>query len=123
MNDNPIVRMFEWWNTAITRPDGFTPEAFGNHFSADARLIVNGDLRGQGLDALARHFRNIQAEYDSVAMELPPLDTFACDGRAFVQVVTRAVRDGKVLREESMAVATLDGDRMSLLKVIGRSLD
>lgn len=122
MKDNPIVRMFEWWNAEFTNPEGFAPEGFRLHYSEDARLIVNGNLRGQGLDALSRHYRKLQSEFDSIQMELPVIDEFVCRDRAFVQCITRAERSGELVREESMAVATLTADGMSLLKVIGRRL-
>ena len=120
--ENPIVRMFEWWNVEFSSPDGFAPEAFNLHFSENAALIVNGNLRGRGFDALSRHYRKLQREFDSIQMELPVLDGFACGDRAFVQCITCAVRSGEVIREESMAAATLIAGKMSLLKVMGRRL-
>jgi hypothetical protein len=123
VKENPIVRMFEWWNAEFSDPEGFAPEAFSLHYCEDAELIVNGNVRGQGFDALSRHYRKLQTEFDSIQMELPVLDEFACGDRAFVRCVTRAVRSEEVIREESMAVATLSSGKMSLLNVIGRRLD
>jgi hypothetical protein len=90
---NVIVRMFNWWNQAFLDPEGFTPEAFGQHYTGNAELTVNGQLRGTGLDALARHYRRLQQEFESIQMELPVIDGFCCGNRVFVQCVTRAVRD------------------------------
>jgi len=115
--------MFEWWNVEFANPEGFAPDSFGLHYRDDIRLIVNGNLRGQGFDALSRHYRKLQSEFDSIQMELPVLDEFACGDRAFVQCVTRAVRAGEVAREESMAVATLTAEGISLLTVMGRRLE
>lgn len=120
---NAIIRMFEWWNGAMLVPTLFTPEAFSNYYTDDAKLIVNGNLRGQGLDALARHYRALRVDFSSIQMELPVLDSFEGEGRAFVQCITRAVRDGETSREEAMAAATLAGGKISLLQVIGRKLD
>lgn len=122
MKHNPIIQMFEWWNKEFRNPQGFAPDAFRLHYREDARLIVNGDLRGEGIDALSRHYRRLQSEFESIQMELPVIDEFACHDRAFVQCITRAERAGGVVREESMAVATLTGEGMSLLKVIGHRL-
>jgi hypothetical protein len=122
VKENPIIRMFEWWNAEFRNPQGFAPEAFRLHYREDARLIVNGNLRGEGVDALSRHYRRLQSEFDSIQMELPVIDEFACDDRAFVQCITRAERSGELVREESMAVATLTTEGMSLLKVIGHRL-
>ncbi len=123
MSANPIVAMFEWWNPAFGESDGFPPDAFRPFFTEDARLTVNGNLRGQGLEALSRHYRNLQTQFDSIQMELPVLDEFACGDRAFVQCVTVANRAGEVFREEAMAVAVVSAQRISELRVIGRRLD
>lgn len=122
-SENAIVRMFEWWNSAFADPAGFTPEAFGQHYTDDGELVVNGQLRGTGLEALARHYRGLQAKFDSIRMELPVIDHFATADRAFVQCVTRATEGDETIREEAMAVATLVSGKIALLKVIGRRLD
>lgn len=120
---NAIVRMFEWWNGAMMDPNLLTPEAFSNHYTKDAQLIVNGNLRGQGLDALARHYRALRVDFESIQMVLPVLDSFESAGRAYVQCITHAVRGGETVREEAMAAATVCGGKISLLNVIGRKLD
>jgi len=122
-SENAIVRMFEWWNRAFSDPEGFTPEAFGRHYTDAAELVVNGQVRGKGLDALATHYQMLQNEFGSIQMELPVIDSFCCGDRAFVQCVTRAVREGQVVREEAMAVATVSARKLSRLEVIGRRLD
>lgn len=122
-NVNAIVRMFEWWNSAFADPAGFSPEAFGRHYTDDAELVVNGQLRGKGLDALARHYQSLQAKFDSIQMELPVIDHFAAGDRAFVQCVTRATQGEETVREEAMAVATLSSGKMALLKVTGRRME
>jgi hypothetical protein len=123
MNENPIVRMFEWWNAEFSDPEGFSPQAFGLHYCEDARLMVNGNLRGQGYEALSRHYRKLQSEFDSIQMELPVLDQFSCGDRAFVQCVTRAISSGNETREEAMAVAKLSSGRIAFLNVLGRKLE
>jgi hypothetical protein len=115
--------MFNWWNQAFLDPEGFTPEAFGQHYTGNAELTVNGQLRGTGLDALARHYRRLQQEFESIQMELPVIDGFCCGNRAFVQCVTRAVRAGQTVREEAMAIATVSAGKIARLEVIGRRLD
>lgn len=115
--------MFEWWNSAFADPAGFSPEAFGRHYTDDAELVVNGQLRGKGLDALARHYQSLQAKFDSIQMELPVIDHFAAGDRAFVQCVTRATQGEETVREEAMAVATLSSGKMALLKVTGRRME
>lgn len=106
----------------MSSPEGFAPEAFSLHFAEEVELIVNGNLRGQGFEALSRHYRKLKNEFESLQMVLPVLDEFASDDRAFVQCVTRVVQSGQVIREEAMAVATLTAGKISLLQVIGRRL-
>ena len=118
-SDNPIVSMFEWWNVAFRDPNGFTPTAFARFYTESAELIVNGQLRGRGVAAIAQHYRGLQGVFDNILMELPVIDGFACGNRAFVQCVTRASRASEVVREEAMAAATLSSGRIELLTVVG----
>ena len=121
--ENAIVRMFSWWNDAFIDPKGFTPINFSEHYTDKAVLIVNGRLRGKGLEELACHYCTLQANFTLIQMELPVLDSFSCHDRAFVQCVTKANRGDEWLHEEAMAVATLENGKIALLKVIGRPID
>lgn len=82
MTDDPLTRMFAWWNQAYREPDGFREEALAAFFAPEAEMWINGECRASGLDGLAGRFRTVQAGTDEVVVELPFLDGFAsADGR------------------------------------------
>ena len=68
---NAIVAFFHWWNTAMRSQETLTTDGFAQHFTQDARLIVNGMHRGTGPAELAAHYRKIAGQFDEVAMVLP----------------------------------------------------
>ncbi len=119
---NPIVRMFTWWNQAFFDKDGYTPDAFSAHYTDDAVLIKNGDVRGEGVEELAEHYRKLQGKFDKIEMLLPVIDQFQVGDRAFVHCVTKAVHGDDIFLEEAMAVATMINNRISRLVIIGRSI-
>lgn len=118
---NVLGRMFEWWNDAYTSSSGFTPQAFGAYFTADATLTVNGALRGRGLAALAQHFVGIKASTTHVVIERPAVAEFvSADGRhACSHHFVSATLGGKRGRERVMAVATLHEGKIATLDVVG----
>jgi hypothetical protein len=117
---NIIEDMFSWWNEAMADPDGFTAAAFGQFYSDDARLIVNGQLRSDTLEGMAAHYRRIQALPATIRMALPVDEAFATTDRAFVHCRTLVnPQDGNPTEDESMAYAVLRDGRMTLLRVVG----
>jgi uncharacterized protein (TIGR02246 family) len=120
---NPIVAMFEWWNTAMAEPSMLDAQAFARFFAADATLVVNGNLRATGCEALARHYRAVAAHCNEVAMVLPVEESFFTRERAFVHCRTRVQVAGRMAAEEAMAYAKLvDDGRMSALRVVSLSV-
>ncbi len=116
---NIIEAMFSWWNEAMADPDGFTAAAFGQFYSDDARLIVNGQLRADSLEGLAAHYRRIQSLPATIRMALPVDDAFAIPDRAFVHCRTLVKPDdGEPGEEEAMAFAVVRDGRMTLLRVV-----
>jgi len=72
---DPLVKMFVWWNAAYKQKDGFTAELSRDiHRRRRHAHQRQGSLR-RGRD-LAKHFRDIQARTEMVAIELPFLDEF-----------------------------------------------
>lgn len=117
---DPLVAMFVWWNAAYGQKDGFTAEAFGRYFTADAVMRINGKDRCKGLDDLARHFRDIQARTEMVAIDLPFIDEFtSADGeRIFTHHFVRARENGEDSRERVMGYATIRDGKISLLNFV-----
>lgn len=82
MTDDPLTRMFAWWNQAYREPEGFAEAALATFFAPDAEMWINGERRACGLDGLSERFRTVQAGTEEVMVELPFLDSFAsADGR------------------------------------------
>lgn len=120
--DNPILRFFAWWNGAMADPAALQPEAFGEFFTDDGQLIVNGNVRATGPAALAVHYRAIADRLDLVEMVLPVEAAFATDDHGFVHCRTRAIAAGEESAEEAMAYCVIAGGRMSRLRVVSLSV-
>jgi hypothetical protein len=120
---NPIVAMFEWWNTAMTEPALLDAQGFARFFASEATLVVNGNMRATSCETLARHYQAIAARCDEVAMVLPVEESFVTRERAFVHCLTRVKVAGRTAAEEAMAYAKLTDDgRMSALRVVSLSV-
>ncbi len=70
-SENVLEDMFVWWNGAFKQPGAFTPEAFGQHFTKDAVMRINGRVTARGLDELAVRFQFIQGQREVVEMLVP----------------------------------------------------
>ncbi|WP_157219953.1 nuclear transport factor 2 family protein [Flavisphingomonas formosensis] len=119
---NLIEEMFAWWNEAMRTPELLTAENFARFYTADGRLIVNGNLRATGPAALASHYAAIAARCEEVAMVLPVEEGFATADRAFVHCRTHVVAEGKQAAEEAMAYAVVEDGRIALLRVVSLSV-
>jgi imidazolonepropionase-like amidohydrolase/ketosteroid isomerase-like protein len=118
--DDPLVRMFVWWNDAYRHPDGFTKEAFAKYFTEDAVLRVNGSDRSRGVADLATHFREIQRKTQMVEIELPFLEEYATPdgGWIFTHHFVKARADGQDSRERVMGYAQIRDGRISLINFV-----
>ena len=117
---DPLVAMFVWWNAAYLKKDGFTAESFGRYFTADAVMRINGSDRCKGVEDLAKHFREIQARTEFVAIDLPFIDEFktASGDQIFTHHFVRAREHGKNSRERVMGYATIVGGKISLINFV-----
>lgn len=118
MVENPIVRMFTWWNAAYKSKDGFSPEAFADFYTPAGQLVVNGMLRATGPDELAKHYGAIQDAIENVEMVLPLAEGFHCGNRAFAHVYERVTDAGAKVDREAMCYAVLEGEKIALLRVV-----
>ncbi len=119
MTDNPITRMFDWWNAAFQN-EGFTPEGFAGHFTDDADFIVDGGVRGTGPDGIAAHFARIRANCDDVALVTPVIATLSGKDQGFVQYRCTFKADKKSGSEVCMARADYRDGKIARFEVIGR---
>ncbi|WP_288485919.1 hypothetical protein [uncultured Novosphingobium sp.] len=119
---NPITRMFNWWNGAY-HGDGFTPEAFAEHFTADAPFIVDGGVRGTGPAEICEHFARIAAQTDAVELVTPVIATLADEAQGFVQYRCTFSSGDKHGSEVCLAHAKLQDGKIARFEVIGRVED
>lgn len=120
--ENPITRMFAWWNQAYL-DSAFSPEGFAQFFTEDAPFVVDGGLRGTGPEGINAHFQRIRANTEAVALVTPVQATLANDNLAFVRYAATARTRGKdgIMGEECLAVAHLRGGRIASFEVISRA--
>ena len=122
VEENALVRMFRWWNEAYLA-DAFTPEAFSDHFTDDAVLLVNGEVRARGVDALAAHFQAIQAATQDVRIELPVDESFVSGENIFGHYRCRAVSADITITEEVMASVKTRNGRITFFNALSRTID
>ena len=117
---DPVSRMFVWWNAAFKDPEGFTPEAFSEHFTEDAVMRINGTNRAKGLTDLAARFRKIQASVQSVEIKVPFVEAFSSpDGsKVFTYHLESAVQDGKESHSMVMGYVEVRGGKIALVNFL-----
>ena len=113
-----LETMFEWWNGAFHEEGSFTMEAFAEHFTEDSRMYINGSLRAEGVEDLARHFQRIQAEVDHVEIVLPFEEGFSAGNKTFTSHFVRARDDGEESLERVMGWAEVRGGRLALISFL-----
>lgn len=115
---NVIVRMFEWWNDVMAGSDPLQSEDFLRFFTADARLVVNGNVRSTNIADMVGHYTRIRRHCQEIRMILPVAHSFSTAEFAFVHCHTAGHSLDGPIDEEAMAYATLDGGRMARLQVV-----
>ncbi|MXP29281.1 hypothetical protein GRI58_10660 [Porphyrobacter algicida] len=120
VENDELTKMFRWWNEAYTKPDGFTAEAFGQYFTDDAVMRINGHESARGLEDLASHFREIQKKTDMVKINLPFIASFTSpDGsKIYTYHTLDASADGKPSHEMVMGYAELRGGKIALINFL-----
>lgn len=120
VGDDVLTKMFVWWNGAYGKPDGFTAESFGQYFTDDAVMQINGKVSAKGLDDLASHFREIQKKTQKVRINLPFREAFSSpDGtKIYTYHTIDAQQDGKPSQEMVMGYAELRDGKISLINFL-----
>ena len=117
---DPLSRMFIWWNAAFKDPNGFTPEAFGRYFTADAVMRINGTDRAKGLADMATRFRMIQGSVDAVEIKVPFVEAFSSpDGsKVFTYHLEESSKDGKASHGMVMGYAEIRDGKIALVNFL-----
>lgn len=70
--DMILEDMFVWWNAAyLDEENGFTREAFGQFYTDDAVMRINGRVTVRGIDNMVERFRGIQQRTEAVEIIVP----------------------------------------------------
>lgn len=118
-----LSRFFQWWNATYKVPGGYTAEAFGEWFTPDATLVLEGREVIRGLDGWARHFQRIQAGGGEVEIVVPFKRVFQKGNRIYTYHVIRSRRDGQVSCSLAAGHAELRGRRISTIVLVRSTLD
>ena len=118
-----LSRFFVWWNQTFEQPGGYTAEAFGRWFTADATLYLEGKEVIRGLDGWASHFQKIQAGGGDVEIVVPFKRVFQSGNRIYTYHVIRSRRDGQVACSLAAGHAELRGGKIATIVLVRSPLD
>lgn len=117
-NDDPLTRMFEWFNESMPIPGAFTEAAFRKYFTEDTVLIVNGKKSAQGIPELTRHFQDIQARPGTVRIILPFVESFAQGDKIFTYHFVYRLVDGKEQCLRTMGYGVIKNEKIALIDFV-----
>jgi hypothetical protein len=67
-----VLDAFEWFNAVMGRPDAvITRQDVERRFTADAKMIANGQTKCVGIDGHLKHFQEIQRKLKAFRIRLP----------------------------------------------------
>ncbi len=95
-NLSVVVRSFEWFNAVMANPQAVIDrEQVEKRFTADARMIANGQVKCAGIDGHVRHFQELQRKLSHFRIRLPlELTVSAGDRCAAYYLIDYATADG-----------------------------
>jgi len=118
-----LSRFFVWWNDTFKKPGGYTAEGFGQWFTPDATLVLEGREVIRGLDGWSKHFQRIQAGGGDVEIVVPFKRVFQSGNRIYTYHVIRSRREGKVACSLAAGHAELKGGKISTIVLVRSDLD
>jgi len=118
-----LSRFFVWWNQTFKQPGGYTVEGFGQWFTPDATLVLEGKEIIRGLDGWATHFQKIQAGGGDVEIVVPFKRVFQQGDRIYTYHVIRSRRDGKLACSLAAGHAELRGGKIATIVLVRSDLD
>lgn len=117
-----VSQMFKWWNGAFKVKGSFTPEAFRQYFTEDAKLILDGHVAINNVQEWSEHFQKIQADVDEVEIVLPFMEEFQQGNKIYTYHIIRARDDGKPSCEIAAGHAILRGGKIASLALVRTDL-
>jgi len=68
-----VIDCFQWFNQVMATPGHvITREEVAQRWTSQAQMIANGQLKCAGIDALLKHFCELQQKLKSFRIRLPP---------------------------------------------------
>ncbi len=122
-SDDPVSRMFAWWNQAFKTPGAYTADNFRKHFTDDATLILEGRTVISGVDQWATHFQKIQSGGGEVEIVVPFKEMFRTGDRVYTYHVIRSRRGGKAACSLAAGHAVLKGDKIASIVLVRAEVD
>lgn len=117
-----LSRMFDWWNGAFKTPGAYTPDAFRQHFTDDAALVIDGIEVTRGVAGWAEHFQRIQAGGGEVEIVVPFKDAFQSGDKIYSYHVIRSRRDGVTACMLAAGHAELRAGKIAVVSLVRAAL-
>jgi hypothetical protein len=122
-SNDTLSKFFVWWNKTYKVPGGYTAESFGQWFTPDATLVLEGKEIIRGLDGWAAHFQRIQSGGGQVEIVVPFKQMIQRGNVIYTYHVIRSRRDGKVACSLAAGHAELRGKKISTIVLVRSTLD
>ena len=110
-----VIRTFEWFNEVMANPAARISRAdVEAHFTPDARMVANGQLKCAGIDAHLAHFQELQRKLTSFRIRIPLQDSVAgADKCAAYYLIDYTTVDGGGGTIHDSALWTIRADRIA----------
>jgi hypothetical protein len=110
-----VIRTFEWFNEVMANPAARISRAdVEAHFTSDARMTANGQLKCAGIEAHLAHFQELQRKLKSFHIRIPLQDCVAGEDKcaAYYLIDYTTVDGGGGIIHDS-ALWTIRDDRIA----------
>lgn len=121
--DDPLSRMFQWWNQAYKTPGAYVAEAFGRFFTPDGAIVIDGREIARGPAELAAHFQKIQAAGGEAEIVVPFREVFRAGDKIYTYHLIRTRRDGVAMCMLAAGHAVMRDEKIALVSLVRTRLD
>ncbi len=117
-NTDVVTEMYTWWNKAIYSSSELTPAAFGEYYTQDAVLKLNGVVVDKGVDNISKRFVALSSRGGKVENIMPALVVFQSGDQVFMQHLIYSARDGKEVCMIAAGHADLVGGKIAVMDIV-----
>jgi hypothetical protein len=123
-SQDPLSKMFTWWNRAFLTPGGYTQQAFDHYFTKDATLELNGKIVIRGTAEWATYFQAIQSRGGVVEIVVPFKQVFVAGDKLYTYHIIRSRRNvGVAGCMLASGYATLKAGKIASLMLVRHALE